>query len=110
MRGNLILGVLLLVFTVGAIACGERSDVASESPATVLVSGQIITVNADASTIEVRGANDDGGVFFISENTNVMKQEKKIRLSDLAPGFQVSVQAERQGDTLVASYVEILDE
>lgn len=117
------LGVLLLVTAVTIVqGCGQQQETAKapEAPgtatettalATSLVSGEILSVNAEASTVEVQDASGTKWVFGVNPTTTITQDGKTLQLAELAQGTTVDVlhaQGSGQaGEMLIAKAIAV---
>jgi hypothetical protein len=74
------------------------------------VTGQVTAL--DATSISVKGANDDGGTYAVNKDTQVINQDKKLAASDLKKGWSVVVSwdyAAVDSKAKVAKLIEVTD-
>lgn len=55
------------------------------------VTGKVIAVNAAEATIQIQGANDDGGVYAVDPAASILNGATKIGLADIRAGWTVTV-------------------
>ena len=81
-------------------------------PYTGAVTGTITALDAAAKTLTVKGANDDGGVFAVNADTQVMNDAKAIKFGALKKGWGVVVNwdyASVESKSKVAKLIEVTD-
>ncbi len=98
---------LVLTFAVASLGHAQTD---TTHPYSGAVTGVITAV--DATSITVKGANDDGGAFAVTADTQVMNDAKKITVDDLKKGWSVVVNWDYAGvdsKSRVAKLVEVTD-
>ena len=98
-----------LVLTLGLASLGH-AQTDTTHPYTGAITGQVTAV--DATSITVKGANDDGGSFAVNADTQVMNDAKKITIADVKKGWSVVVNwdyAAVDSKSKVAKLIEVTD-
>ena len=85
----LLLPVALLAAGCSTKYIGETQIEDTEE--TGAVTGEITKVDVVNHKLTLRGANDDGGTYFVDAETSIMNGAKKIGLRDLQAGWRVVV-------------------
>jgi hypothetical protein len=93
------------------IAAAGSAQVREKESVDFAVTGEIMAVDAEAQTLTVKGANDDGGVYHVNDKTTIMSGDRKIGLDDLTPGWRVTLNGDSglDGKTKTATYIEVVD-
>ncbi len=93
-----------------ALAAAAFAQTDTTHPYAGAVTGQVTAV--DATSIHVKGPNDDGGTYAVNKDTQVINQDKKLAVSDLKKGWNVVVSwdyAAVDSKAKVAKLVEVTD-
>ena len=98
----------LAALCVGSMAAWAQT-IEKEKVDTALT-GEITVVDTVARTVALQGANGERTVVGIDDKTTIMSDAKKIGLEGLHKGAWVAVDADRHGDSLVATYIEVVDD
>jgi hypothetical protein len=85
------------------------AQVRQDEPADFAVTGEITAIDTAAKTLTVKGPNDDGGVYQVTDKTTLMSGDATIGLADLRKGWRVVLNGDLQGGKKVATYVEVVD-
>lgn len=72
-------------------------------------SGEIVAIDAAARSITLKGANDDGGVFYLNDETTIMSGDKKLGFGDLKKGQWVALDSDDHEGREVVTYLEVVD-
>jgi hypothetical protein len=99
----------ILALGVASLAHAQKD---TTHPYTGAVTGKITALDAAAKTLTVKGANDDGGVFAVNADTQVMNDAKAIKFGDLKKGWSVVVNwdyASVESKSKVAKLIEVTD-
>ena len=99
---------------VTTLALGLASQVLAQKDTTHPYTGAVTgTITAlDATTITVKGPNDDGGSYAVNADTQVMNDAKTIKVADLKKGWGVVVNwdyAAVDSKSKVAKLIEVTD-
>ena len=106
-RPSAIAFAAILVLGVASLAQAQKD---TTHPYTGAVTGTITAL--DATTITVKGPNDDGGSFALNGDTQVMNDAKTIKAADLKKGWSVVVNwdyAAVDSKSKVAKLIEVTD-
>lgn len=99
----------LLALGVAQLAQAQKD---TDHPYTGVVTGTITALDATAKTLTVAGPNQDGGVFAVTADTQVMNGGKTIQFEDLKKDWRVVVSwdyAAVDSKKMVAKLVEVAD-
>ncbi len=99
--------VATLAFGLASQALAQKD---TTHPYTGAVTGTITAL--EATTITVKGANDDGGSFALNGDTQVMNDAKTIKAAALKKGWSVVVNwdyASVDSKSKVAKLIEVTD-
>lgn len=101
----------LALIVVGlAIAAGARSQPVEHEQVGTAFTGKVTSVDPDAKTVSVRGANGEQGVFHVlDEDTTIMSGDEEVPLSALKRGDRVTIDADRREGRNVATYIEVVE-
>ena len=88
-------------------AWGQASD---EEKVNTALTARITGVDKIAHSLALQGAEGERAVVRVDDETTIMSGDKKIGLEGLHKGDWVAVDADRRGDKLVATYVEVVDD
>ncbi|MGH0038206.1 MAG: hypothetical protein ACQGVK_24510 [Myxococcota bacterium] len=102
------IGALLLVLAVGAGV--SQAQTLKQEDVQRALSGLVVSLDDEAGTLHVKGANGEGGVFFVNDDTTIMNGPKKVGLSDLKAGWRVALDADAKGHRWIATYIEVIEE
>ena len=103
------LGLLLGLF-VGLVAAAALAQAKEEETVDVALTGKITVVDVVAKTVALEGANGERTVVGVNDKTTIMSGAKKIALDALHKDDWVAVDADRRGATVVATYIEVVDD
>jgi hypothetical protein len=106
MKGLKVL-VLIALCTGGMAAWAQTIE--KEKVDTALTA-EITLVDTIARTLALEGANGERSVVGIDDKTTIMSGAKKVGLEGLHKGEWVTIDVDRRGDRLVATYVEVVDD
>jgi len=84
----------------------------TRAPYTGAVTGTITALDTAAKTLTVEGPNQDGGVFSVTSDTQVMNGAKTVPFADLKKGWRVVVSwdyAAVDSKQMVAKLIEVTD-
>ena len=104
----------LAIALAATLALGVASHALAQKDTTHPYTGAVTgTITAlDATTITVKGPNDDGGSFALNADTQVMNDAKTIKAADLKKGWSVVVSwdyAAVDSKSKVAKLIEVTD-
>ena len=101
-----LLALAALLITTTAHAQPEQKEAANFA-----LTGAIVSVDVAGKTITVKGANDDGGLYVVNDDTTIMNGDKKIALGDLKKGWRVVLNGDSGlgGGKKVVTYMEVVD-
>jgi hypothetical protein len=74
------------------------------------LTGKITVIDEIAHTLALQGANGERTVVGVDEHTTIMSGPDKVGLDGLRAGDWVAVDADRSGDSLKATYIEVVDD
>ena len=103
-RLALLVGLALGLAAATAFAQEEEESV------DVALTGKITVVDVIAKTVALEGANGERTVVGVNDETTIMSGAKKIALDALHKDDWVAVDADRRGATVVATYIEVVDD
>jgi hypothetical protein len=104
------LRLALLVALPLALATVAIAQVNKEEDVDIALTGQITVVDVIAKTIALQGANGEHTVVGVNDKTTIMSGDKKLKLDGLHKDDWVAVDADRHGATVVATYIEVVDD
>lgn len=93
-----------------ALAAGAQAQPIQEEAVKTALTGEVTAVDAEAKTVSVTGANGEKSVFRVDDKTTIMSGSQKVGLAALAKGDWIAVDADKQGDEQVASYIEVVED
>ncbi len=102
---------LAAILTLG-VATSAHAQTDTKHPYSGAVSGTITAIDATAKTLTVKGPNDDGGVFAVNADTQVMNDAKTVKVEDLKVGWGVTVSwdyAAVESKSKVAKLIEVTE-
>ncbi len=98
-----------LAAALAAVPAADAQKIEKEM-ASGAVSGTVINTDTSAMLITVDGPNDDGGVYTLDPKATLMKDQQKIKLSDIQNGWTVTLNYDTKSDgKMVATYLEVTD-
>lgn len=100
----------LLGLCVGLVAATALAQVKQEETVDIALTGKITVVDVVAKTVALEGANGERTVVGVNDETTIMSGAKKIALDALHKDDWVAVDADRRGATVVATYIEVVDD
>jgi hypothetical protein len=106
-RTTRLMALGLVALCVGSMAAWAQT-IEKEEVDTALT-GEITLIDTKARTVALQGANGERAVVRIDDKTTIMSGAKKIGLEGLHKGARVAVDADRHGDSLVATYIEVVE-
>lgn len=74
------------------------------------LTGKITVIDATARTVALEGVNGERTVVGVDDDTTIMSGPDKVGLDGLHAGDWVAVDADRSGDALKATYIEVVDD
>ena len=93
-----------------AVASVAQAQTDTTHPYAGAVTGVVTAV--DATSITVKGANDDGGTFVVNADTQVMNDAAKVTIADVKKAWTVVVNWDYTAvdkKTKVAKLIEVTD-
>jgi exosome complex RNA-binding protein Rrp42 (RNase PH superfamily) len=100
--------ILLLLVAFAAISQGQ---VIEDETIDTAMTGEVTAIDAAAKTLTVKGANDEGGVFYVNDKTTILDNSNKpIAFSRLKVGDHVVVDTDTHDGKQVATDIGIVDE
>lgn len=101
---------LLLGLFAGLVGVAALAQVNKEETIDIALTGKITVVDVIAKTVALEGANGEHTVVGVNDKTTIMSGAKKIALDALHKDDWVAVDADRRGATVVATYIEVVDD
>jgi len=101
-----VLPALALCVAAGA----ALAQVNKEESVDLALTGKISVVDSVAKTIALEGANGEHTVVAVNDKTTIMSGDKKLTLDGLHKNDWVAVDADRRGATVIATYIEVVDD
>lgn len=98
--------VVLLAMTLSSAGFAQVRKTESVDKADT---GKIEGIFLPAKTISIRGANGEGGLYHLNDETTIMSGDKKLTMSDLKVGDWISVDSDEHRGSHIATYIEVVD-
>jgi hypothetical protein len=95
------------IFALG-VAPFAHAQTIKDTTETGAVTGDITALDLTASTLTVKGPNDDGGTYKVDAYTGIMNGADKVALKDLQKGWRVVVNYDTTSKGKVAKLIEVV--
>jgi Cu/Ag efflux protein CusF len=96
------------VLTVLVAAPGSHAQVGDDDDADFTVTGKVVAVDLKASTLTVKGPDDDGDLYHVNAMTIIMSGTRSVDLSALKVGETVVLNSDVESGEKVATYIEVV--
>lgn len=87
-------------------AAAPATKAKAEKPATLRARGEVVSVDAVANTLTVKGKKADE-TFAVAATAKIKKGKTEIKLGDIAAGDKVSVSYTKDGGAMTATAVRV---
>src|SRR5574338_710649 len=104
-----ILGAVIAAMTFLALAPRAGAQTRVEEAVTFVLTAQIASIDVKAKTLVLKGANGEGGVYAVNDETTIMNGDKKVALGDLKMGWRVAVNGDKSSGKNVVTYMEVVE-
>jgi len=104
-----IVRAALAATLLGAVAPHAGAQTRQKEAVNFVLTAQIESIDAKAKTLTLKGANGEGGVYEVDDQTTIMNGNKKIALGDLKKGWRLAVNGDKSSGKNVATYMEVVE-
>jgi len=105
---GLAVSIALLLVALIAMPVLAQTPQEKQEKKTLQLSGEVVSVDAADNSVTVRGKDEASATFKINASTQILRDGKAIKLSELASGDKVSVTYEKQAQANVAVMIGVM--
>lgn len=104
-----ILGAVIAAVTFFALAPRAPAQTRVDEAVNFVLTAEIDSIDVKAKTLTLKGANGEGGVYAVNDETTLMNGDKKVALGDLKKGWRVAVNGDKSSGKNVVTYLEVVE-
>ncbi len=102
-------GVAILATVLLAVA-GANAQTRVEEKVDHALTGQVTAVDPAAGTLTVEGVHGEGGAYRVDDATTILVGGQRTTLAGIHKGDWVALDADREGQADLATYVSIVED